>query len=163
MNSELSAECLTPIPGRESLANRRDISRRQASARVVLPPCLPTLPDLVCVVVPHGSEKQVVRVDARRVVTVVQDTQAVRNWAIGKLPRHSVCEESGAATAIPFTKQSITLLVSAGSPLPAFVGATLVYLWPESLRLAEPFSRHGTTPLGPPQPDFGLRRPGCAD
>jgi hypothetical protein len=87
-------------------------------------------------VIEHCSKPKMGRVDAGRIVAFVQNFHALRNRAVGKL----ISETMGECRRRSRAKLTITMFIDAGTPYPAFIGASYFDLAPEPID-------YGQTPM----------------
>lgn len=77
------------------------------------------------------TKKQMSRINASAVVTMVTHMQAIGNWAISEFIRHAVRGVHSVSTQANF---SVSMMVMCCRPLPTFIRAALVYLFPKAFR-----------------------------
>lgn len=76
-----------------------------------------------------STNKQMGRVDARRIVAFVAQHHPIRNWAILRLVRYMVSRLVSAIHPNP----TISIVGFSGSPYPAFISGSFNYLSPEAI------------------------------
>lgn len=109
---------LASLPGK-TLADLSCLRFSQTRSSDLLTLQLPSLGDFVGVIVGVGPQEQMVRSHAGRIIAVVQDREAVRDWAIGSYPSVAMgvlVSSSCSATTLP-----VAVRKAIPSPLPAIV------------------------------------------
>jgi hypothetical protein len=89
-----------------------------ASMRLSVPVSHAALSGAVKHVVAIGTNKEVVRPDAWRVVAFVADEQAWRYWPVGYFPRHAMCQPT---TSVAHANPAVTVLIASARTYPATV------------------------------------------
>lgn len=98
--------------------------------------CLSVLENLICHIVRVGSQEQVSRIDAGRVITTMQDTLTSRNYPVVYFPRNAV----SASAATLCLQYSIAKFVFHANPDPALAmdwmdRSVLVNVGPEAVNM----------------------------
>lgn len=71
----------------------------------------------ISIVVRLSAKKEMVRVNAGRIIAFVQNKKAIRHWTISKLPRNSVCEK---VRMFSRTDGPVSIFIPITNPFPAF-------------------------------------------
>jgi len=107
----------------------------------------PSLPHAVAHIVQVGSEKQMSRIAAPAIIATMATFKSVWNWAVGVLPRKSVCHFRSwfySVSISPFwvwSKPTVAVIRLISKPRPAFVWTSFLNLSPKS-NLGWGFSNH---------------------
>lgn len=110
-------------------SNCDDLSIREDSVAVSLAPCLPSLADLICLVILICPVEEVPFVTARRIVAAMEDAPSGRNGAMYQRPGENVRADVLSINS----KGAVAGIEAASQVRPALVRATHFDLRPKPL------------------------------